>query len=183
MVDTVRTFELQFEPVEGGYLYYPSAKSGGKLVTHEEYQQLLADWKKATGLKSMLSILLPGFILLAAIDIALELDETARWVSTTVFVLAVVGYFLWVSFAPRRLVKDRPDHTPPRTKEEGMQHARKVLGLDFVLFCLLVSGSIFGISVSQMPEGLAHWAVVLGSGAFFLMYVRLAFQLWADRKH
>jgi hypothetical protein len=63
-------FDKQFTPIEGGYLYYPSAWKGAKLVTVEEYKQLIAAWKRATSVRAMslivgagiLGVVLMGFL-------------------------------------------------------------------------------------------------------------------------
>ena len=49
MFDTMDAFTRQFTPVDGGYLYYPSKNDGGKLVTAEEFESLVADWQRVAG--------------------------------------------------------------------------------------------------------------------------------------
>ncbi|QAY78917.1 hypothetical protein ETR14_22035 [Sphingosinicella sp. BN140058] len=51
MFDSKSAFEKQFTRVDGGFLFYPSCKSGGKLITTEEYADLLADWERVAGHK------------------------------------------------------------------------------------------------------------------------------------
>ena len=43
MFDSIGAFTRQFTPVDGGYLYFPSRKNGGKLVTAEEFETLVSD--------------------------------------------------------------------------------------------------------------------------------------------
>ncbi len=49
MFDPVGAFTKQFTPVDGGYLYYPSLKSGAKLVTAEEFHALVNGWQRVAG--------------------------------------------------------------------------------------------------------------------------------------
>ena len=74
MVDTVEAFKRQFDPVDDGYLYYPSPNSGGKLISHEEYEGLLRDWTNAS--KGKRFWLMLGAIM-GVILYSLQLNE--RW--------------------------------------------------------------------------------------------------------
>jgi hypothetical protein len=49
MIDSHRSFAGQFTPVDGGYLYYPSRKSGGKLITTDELEELDKAWRRRVG--------------------------------------------------------------------------------------------------------------------------------------
>ena len=46
MFDAAGAFTRQFKPVDGGYVYYPSRKAGGKLVTVDEYETMVANWQR-----------------------------------------------------------------------------------------------------------------------------------------
>jgi len=49
MFDATGAFTKQFTPFHEGYLVYPSRKTGGKLITADEYERLVGDWKRVAG--------------------------------------------------------------------------------------------------------------------------------------
>src|SRR3546814_8848159 len=98
-------FNNQFTPVDGGYLYYPSKNSGGKLVTADEYEQLAAGWRKVAGRRGMWKIV--GIVMLAiifwtTISKSLSLPEWSDSIMVAASVAGISAWLLWASFAPRR---------------------------------------------------------------------------------
>jgi len=95
MVDTVEAFKRQFDPVDDGYLYYPSPNSGGKLISHEEYEGLLRDWTNASKRKRfwlMLGAIMGVIFVFVAVERTLALPEWGSGVFLATVVLAVVGW-------------------------------------------------------------------------------------------
>ena len=183
MFDPIGVFTRQFTPVEGGYLYYPSRKAGGKLVTHDEYERLVTDWQRVAGRRGQWKVagVAFGFILLWAIATqALALPDWTEWMMIAFCVSSISGWFLWTGSAPRRLVSGRPDITPPRPSSEARREARALLNWRFVIFALLFSGvALFG-TLSSPDQTLSWWAWLFGSGTLFGAYVWIALQKVMD---
>jgi len=177
-------FKKQFTPTEGGYLYYPSRKIGGKLITTREYEKLVEDWQRVTGRSGLWKII--GGIVLAIILWSLvaaifDLPETVTTIVMIGCAVSVSSWLLWASYAPRRLVKDRPAVTPPRDISEARQQARAMLNWPFVAFALAISGIILFTSVQAHESTIASWAWLIGSGLMFVAYIWVAIQKLRDR--
>ena len=185
MFDPIGAFTRQFTPIEGGYLYYPSRKTGGKLVTAEEFEQLVSDWQRVAGTKAtwkFVGLVALAILLWTFVSDALALPEWADWIIIIGCVAGLSGWLIWASMAPRRLLRYRPAITPPRPASEARREARATLNWPFVLFALLVSGVIFFGSVSFPDQSLSWWAWTIGSGLFFGLYVWTAVQKFQDRQ-
>jgi hypothetical protein len=169
MFDATGAFTRQFKPIEGGYVYYPSRKAGGKLVTYDEYERLVAAWQKVAGRRGQLKIVgvLIAFILLwTIVSQALTLPDWTEWVMIAVCVLCILIWFFWASFAPRRLASGRPDITQPRSLPEAKREARALLNWRFVLAICDFRAAVQWRSSFQHPEltepntglvGMAGW--------------------------
>lgn len=183
MFDPMGTFTKQFTPVEGGYLYYPSRKSGGKLVTADELTRLASDWQRIVGRrgqwKTVGSVVL-AIMLWTIVSRSLALADWTDQIITIGVVAALSGWLLWASFAPRRLVKDRPVIAPPRPTSQARREARAVLNWPFVIFAILMSGGIFVGSFGSSDRTLAWWAWVIGSGVMLVSYLWIAFRKVTD---
>jgi hypothetical protein len=185
MFDPIGSFTRQFEPVDGGYLYYPSRKSGGKLVTAEEFEQLVSDWQRVAGTRgTWKSAGLIGLAILVwtLLSRALALSEWTDWVIIVGCVVALSGWVTWASLAPRRLVRGRPDVAPPRPASQIRREVRATFNWPFVIFALLLSGLLFFGALESLSGTLAGWAFVVGSGLLFGVYVWTAFQKLRDPK-
>ena len=97
-------------------------------------------------------------------------------------VLAISAWFVWASFAPRRLVSGRPDVTPPRPLPEAKREARALLDWRFVIFALLFSAVTLLGTVSSPEQTLGWWAWLIGSGALLASYIWIAFRKVMDRR-
>lgn len=181
--DSMDAFRKQFTPTDGGYLYYPSRKAGGKLVTAQEYEGLVEGWARFAGRSGRWK--LAGGVMLAIVvwtglSMVLALPD---WL-TSVFVfgcaIALSAVLLWASLAPRRLVRDRPAVTPPRDRSLARQQARAMLNWRFVGFALLISGAILLGSILSPKDTIASWAWLLGSGLMFAAYLWIAFRKIRD---
>ncbi|WP_311270034.1 hypothetical protein [Sphingobium sp. WCS2017Hpa-17] len=182
--DSIGAFNNQFTPVDGGYLYYPSKNSGGKLVTPDEYEQLAAGWHKVAGRRGMWKV--AGIVMLAivfwtAISKPLSLPEWSDSIMVAASVAGISAWLLWASFAPRRLVRDRPAITPPRPVSEAKRQARALLNWRFITFALLLSGIAFFGSLNAPERDFKSWAWLIGSGAMFGLYIWIGIRKFRDR--
>ena len=184
MFDSMGAFAKQFTSIEGGYLYYPSKNGGGKLVTTEEYHKLIEGWRKVAGRPGMYKVV--GVVMLAIflwtlISEALSLPDWSDSITVAVTVIGISAWLLWASFAPRRLVRDRPTVAPPRPVSQARRQARALLNWRFVIFALLFSGIAFFGSLSSTERNFASWAWLIGSGAIFGGYIWISVQKFRDR--
>jgi hypothetical protein len=174
MFDPIGAFEKQFTQVEGGFLFYPSRKSGGKLVTDEEYNLLVSDWKRAsqrvTGWKTVGAVVVAA-VLWTSLSEALYLPDWTTKLLIIALVIAMCAWLFWASFAPRRLVTKRSAVAPPRPASEARRAARAALNWPFVIFALLLSGATFWSTVNASDRTLSTWLWLLGSGLMLGTYL------------
>lgn len=180
--DLTEVFSRQFTPVDGGYLYYPSRKGGGKLVTADEFQQLLADWERRTRPGKVAGFAFLAILVWTILSQILSLPQWADDIMILGAVAAVSGWSFWAAYAPRRLVKARPVVASPRGLSEARREARSMLKWPFVLLILLVSGAIFIGTLSSPEPTLKWWAWAIGSGLMFLAYGWISFQKARDQR-
>jgi len=182
--DSIGAFTKQFTSTEGGYLYYPSKKGGGKLVTADEYEQLTEGWRKVAGRRGIWTVGGIGMLAIfiwTAISKSLSLPDWSDTIIVAAFVIGISAWLLWASFAPRRLVRDRPAITPPRPVSEAKRQARSLLNWRFIIFALLFTGIAFLSSLSSPERDFKSWAWFIGSGVFFGLYIWIAIQKFRDR--
>lgn len=186
MFDPVDAFSRQFKPIDGGYLYYPSRTSGGKLVTDVEYEELLANWQKVAGRRGqwtiigIISAVIFGWIILSQ---SVTLPYWAEKLMMPGLVIVISAWFLWASLAPRRLVSGRPDFTPPRPAQAARRESRALLSWRFVIFALLFSGVALLRTLSSPDHTLDWWAWLIGSGGLFIAYACIALLKMMDRRN
>ncbi len=183
MFDPLGAFKKQFTRVEEGYLFYPSRKSGGKLVTADEYTLLVADWERVAGragLWKMIGVVIAAIFLWVLLSKTLSLPDWANSLSITATVLAISAWVFWASFAPHRLAKDRAAVTPPRPAAEAGREARAGLNWPFVLFALLLSGTTFLGTVTASERKLSTWAWLVGSGVMLGAYLWIGLRKLLD---
>ena len=185
MFDALGAFSKQFTPHEGGYLFYPGRTAGGKFVTESEYQDLVARWHSVAGRKGTWKTV--GFVMLIIVVgmAAKELLSERDWIET--FSIWVAGAFvvvriIWASFAPRRLVKGRPDAAPPRTLAASKKLARSMLPWRMVLPVFIISTGIFILGLSAKPQTFVDWLWLIGGGAMSAAYGWIAIQKFRDRQ-
>lgn len=158
MFNAERAFTLQFTPAKGGYVYYPSRHSGGKFVTEEEYERLLANWRRVAGIRGGWKtggIAFLALLVWALVRQRLGMPNWTDWLVISVGVAAFSGWVLWASFAPRRLAMGRPDFAPPRPISEARRASRAALSWPFVIFALLLSGAAFFGALSSPNRAIA----------------------------
>jgi hypothetical protein len=185
MSDRIDTFTRQFTPIDGGYLYYPSRKGGGKFVTAEEFETLASDWHRVAGRAGMWKSVGLTTLVIVIWTLLSRTLAAPGWADRAVAIAcaaALSGWVLWASYAPRRLVKGRPDFAPPRAASAARREARAALNWPIVLMVLLFSGvALFARLIS--PEWtLGWWAWVIGSCVFFVAYLWIAFEKVRDRQ-
>ncbi len=184
MFDSIGAFTKQFTPVEGEYLYYPSKKDGGKLVTADEYQQLIEGWNKVAGRHGMwkvVGIVMLAIVIWTIISKSLSIPDWSDSIMVATVVIGISRLLMWASFAPRRLVRDRAAITPPRPVSEAKRQARALLNWRFIIFALLFSGIVFFGSLNAPQRDFTSWAWLIGSGAMFGLYTWMAVQKFRDR--
>ena len=185
MFDTIGAFKKQFTPVEGGYLLYPSAKGGGKLITVEEYDRLVADWQRTAGrggLWKTAGLVIVLVLLWTLLSEALSLPDWAETLFIVVVVIGISARLLWASLAPRRLVRDRPPVTLPRPVSDARREARAALNWPFVVFALLASGGIFFSTLNALERTPSTYAWLVGSGLMMLAYLWIGLKKLVDRR-
>ena len=185
MFDAAGAFTRQFKPMDGGYVYYPSRKAGGKLVTVDEYETMVANWQRIAGTRGRwktVGLVSLAILLWTLASEAFALPEWSNWIISVATVAGLSGWLLWASLAPRRLVSERTDFVPPRPAPAARREARAALNWPFVLIVLLVSGAAFVGTMSSSDRSLSWLALLIGSGAFFAAYLWIAFQKLWDRQ-
>ena len=172
MADMVDGFARDFQRIEGGYVYYPSAKSGGKFLSQSEYLAAFAGWRRAT---SRIGLWGGGGVtlaLMAILGVSTAHHGIPRPVGAAVM-LAVPGLFLsWLIWKPvafrsalARLVRERPDAVPARPAGELYRERRKALNWPFVIIMSLFSDAkCLDVARSGVHSpGQAIWVGALGS--------------------
>ena len=183
MFNAVGAFKKQFTRVEGGYLVYPSRKAGGKPVSDEEYEQLVAGWERIAGRAGGWKTV---GVIVAVITVWTLLSDwfaAPEWTDAliiTIVVIIISGWVIWASMAPRRFVKDRAPVTPPRPAGEARREARAMLGWRFIAFALLIFGAAFFGSVTAAEYTLGNWAWLIGSGVMLGLYLWIGFRKLMD---
>jgi len=183
--NSVGMFERQFTPTDGGYLIYPTKRSGGKLVTAEEYEILVGEWRAVAGSRGQLKtvgILIAAIVVWTLISTAYSLPEWPQWIVIVCSVVAISGRILWASFAPRRLVRDRPTVVPPLPMSQVKRESRALLNWPLVGFLLVFFGFQFLNSLANPQDTISWWAWTIFSGLLFGAYVWIAIQKLRDRK-
>ncbi len=184
MFGAVDMFAKAFTPVEGGYLYYPSARSGAKFVSNDEFEILIADWQKIAGMKGIFKAV--GLIVLVILisTLAGAFLGLPDWAVRACSMLCIPLFVFWLFRAvlsPRRMVRDRPDAAPPRKKQQVRKDARNALTWRMIIFCLLFSASIFFSTVFSEGRAQSDWAWIIVSGAMLVCYLWLAIRKLGDQ--
>lgn len=185
MFDTIGAFKKQFTRVDGGYVFYPSRRAGGKAITAEEYDRLISQWERVAGRAGRwkaVGVAAAAIVLWTFVSQALSLPAWANSLLIAAIVVALSAWLLWASTAPRRLVRGRAPVTPPRPPAEARRAARAALNWSFILFVLLFSGGTFISTIQETQRSPETWAWLVGSGLMFSAYVWIGFRKLVDRK-
>ena len=182
MMNPVRSFADQFTPVEGGYLYYASRKSGGRRVTSDEFQHLVLQWRRRVG---PWRLALPCLIAIIGWTVLSDQFALPAWSSSAfnaLIVVAMAAWLVWAAYAPRRLVKERPEVAPPRPRKEGRRKARASLDWKLVLLVVVVSGGFFAKGLLAARATFSSVALTAGSGLLFFGYLWIAVLKVSDQR-
>lgn len=177
MSAAIRAFKAQFTRVEGGYLIYPSRKEGGKLVTDDEYDQLVAGWQRVAGCRGVWKLAGAICVALAIWTLVSDLFSFPGWINKTLVVLIVFALatrLFWASTTPHRLTKYRVAVTPPRTLAEAQREARAMVGWPIIIAATLGSGAAFAGSVTADSRTIGTWAWLVGSSGMLALYTWIA---------
>ena len=175
MFDPVKPFSDMFEPHGDGYVYFPSPKSGGKLITAAERDQLVANyrWWWAGFVGRALWIVF-GAVLAAVLTIeAFGLPDATQTVITLMVAAAVIGGIIWSFNAPRRLVARRPDVVPPRSVAENRRIALDFLSWPLVLVVIAACSVILWSQLDEPEQSLGWWVWTIGSTAMLVAYLNI----------
>src|SRR3546814_13718104 len=82
----------------------------------------------------IVGIVMLAIIFWTTISKSLSLPEWSDSIMVAASVAGISAWLLWASFAPRRLVRDRPAMTPPRPVSETKRQARALLNWRFITF-------------------------------------------------
>lgn len=184
MSNSIDAFKKQFTPHRDGYLIYPWRQGGGKLVTADEYNQLIADWQKVAGRAGTWKSVGTVVAVLALWTLLSQALRPPEWINSAVIVLVAIticARILWASFAPWRLVKNRKPITPPRPRAEARREARAALNWQMIIFALILSAGAFASHVTATEWNIGTWAWLVGSGAIFVAYIWIGFRKLFDR--
>lgn len=181
MFDTTKSFTKQFTPYEDGYLYYPSRKGGGRLVSEAEYQSLKANWQVAVGTKGIWKIV--GItVLVVALKVAFWPDAVVGSVVIWAMAPLIVAHISWAASAPSRLVKGRPDIASPRPLAATKAFARSLIPWRMVIQGFLFSAGLFVLGLFHHPQTLLDWLWLIGSGTMCAASGWIGVQKFRDRK-
>ena len=179
----VDAFLRQFLPVEGGYIYYPGRKSGGKRVTQQEYDDLAAGWQRVAGLggqAKMAGVVVGAIFVQTMLEQAGLLPGWSGIAVTVACVAGITGRLFYAAAAPRRLVSGRPDSAPPRASSQARREARKLLRWPLVIAALVGSALTFAGTAMGEPDGWQWWAWLIGSGVLTVGYAWIGLQKLRD---
>ena len=185
MFDSNGAFTKQFVPHDGGYIYYPSRRSGGKFVTAAEYERLAANWHRVSGRAGIWKIAGIAVITIAvwtALSSYFEFSELYNQLMTYAMVAAISGRLIWSSFAPRRLVSNRAAVVPRRPSAIARRDARGLLDWRFIVFGIAVTGILFVGCLITMQFTVRWWAGVIATGLLFGVYLWTGIQKIRDQR-
>ena len=167
--DSAKLFARQFGPVEGGYLFYPRAKGPAKLVSPEEYDALLTDYRRWMGRgwrPGLLFVALFGAVVMNEIvSLWLGFSEEASLGVFSLLGLLFAAKVVWLQLAPRRLVRGRPDAAPPRTKAQRARATRAMVPWLMLVWPGLIATvaalmGVLALAASQSPRmGTILWTL------------------------
>ena len=181
-MNPVRSFADQFTPVEGGYLYYPSRKRGGRRVTSDEFQHLVLQWRRRVGPWKLALPCLVAVIVWTVLSDQFALPDWSGSAFSGLIVVTMAAWVLWAGYAPRRLVKQRPEVAPPRPPKEERRKARAALDWKLVLLVAVASGGFFAKGLLAARVTFSSLALTVGSGLLFFGYLWIAVLKFRDER-
>ena len=170
-VDQTALFKRRFERTAEGYLYFPSHKGGGKLLTEAEFDSLVADHRRWVGTRfrpGLLFWLMFGALLsLACLSVFFELPEIVLDCGAAFLAVVFIAAMIWKQSAPYRFFRNRPDTTPPRTKPEMLRASRAMLPWPILIWMVLISGVVLFASIATLMQSPSVGSILLA--LFFVL--------------
>ena len=141
--DPAKGYGRLFEPHGEDFVFYPSNRGGGKVVTKAEYDVLVAGYRRKWGTRFR-----PGYMLFAILAVAMSAAAAAALLGcdteaagTAIGVILSVIMLLGILRdwqAPRLLVRGRPDVMPPRSRDQRKDAVARMLSWPMIA----ISGAI-----------------------------------------
>lgn len=184
MLDPIAVFTRQFTPRDGGHLYYPSRRSGGKFVTAAEFEQLVEEWERIVDGRGRWKMVGAACAAVLIIVFLSDFFDWPRWIDRMMvfpIVLGIAGRTFWASRAPARLVRSRPAISPPKPASEARREARAMFSWSSVTGMWVFTGAVFASWIFSREESQWRYAWTIGSGLIFLACTWIAIVKWRDR--
>ena len=123
-------FETQFEPHDGGYVFYPTVWSGGRPVSAAEFDAMRRQNARITAFIHSwrgLVLLMAGTVGFSLASGALDPSRVHHVLAVTAFIMAVTLGSIWGPWlAPARIVRGRKAVKPARDRRVRLEAQREV---------------------------------------------------------
>ena len=178
-IDPTELYKRRFEPFDGGYLYYPRAKGGGKLVSEHEYNRLVTKYRRWLGTRFKPGLgfwlLFAGCVLLSVGHAIFEIPKNNFEIAIYALTWSSIAPFFWLYSEPYRLCRDRSDSAPPRAKNERMRASRAMMPWFTVIWSSLMFGlfTVVSFLLAYQEPSVIH----VGMTAIFGLFTGRAFHL------
>lgn len=177
-------FARQFEPFGEDYLYFPTKRSGGRLVTAAEHQQLVDSWRATAGSGGIWKLTGIGVAVLFVWVFTEDYFHPPEWTNDALIwflVAAISARFAWAAGAPRRLVRGRTEVAPPRTLAESRRVINSMIPWQLIALVVVAAGNVFFDTLWEQDKSVQDWLVTLISGGFFAVYSWIGIQKYRER--
>ena len=182
-------FKRRFDPIAEGYLYYPRKRGGGKLVSEREFADFVGDYRRWFGTRFVPGLLfwltLAGIVFISVLSVALGESDRSLTIAVYALLAILIGGAFWVQSAPFRILRSRPDFSPPRAKRDQSKAARTQV--PWIILCLMIPFpglmSYVGILSVIAEPSLLNVAWTAAFGFIFATAVKIAIQKWMDRSN
>jgi len=138
-------FEAQFEPHDGGYIFYPTVWSGGRLVTAAEADAMRQQNARLTRFVYSwrgLLLLVVGTVLYSFVSFAMDPTQAYHYLTFTAFLWVVIfGANAGPWLAPASLVRGREIVKPRRDRRariEAQREAREAMRRPLIILALIM---------------------------------------------
>lgn len=175
--------ETYMTPHGDGYVYWPTAWSGGKFISRAEFDELDLRYRAMWQRLWLAALVL--FALIFAIGVAmtaLRLPPMLSTVAVSVVTIAWIGWWIQPSLAPWRLVRHREAILPPRGYAETRRAGRRRLSWPLLGSALALLAMVFVRFLIAKPHGMARTAMLAGYGLLFLLVLSIAVEKLLDRR-
>lgn len=177
------SLEDYMTPHGDGYVYFPSAGSGGKFISRAEFEQLdaryRAMWRRLWWVAPVLFALV---FLVGAATLALRVPP---WIGVLAAITAGAGWSGWwlqPGLAPWRLVRHREAIVPPRDRAEARRAGRRRLSWAWLGLASMLLVVVFARLLLVEPHGPYRTAMLVGYGVLIALLGRVAVGKLLDRR-